>query len=601
MIFYLKLFVADNVGKVEYSIFFTNKKLWNDKTTTNNATSYVIFYNKSTLYSDIRSQTYNINFPLIILQKLLEESFIKYKYNKSQLTYNISYGEVWKYSPADTPWNTSISNNNTSNTCPIPAHNFDNIGQGATWIFSFGLHFIGIFAFQFISEERRKGLLSSLRRIGLLESAHWASWFTTFQIILIIGSIIAIILSACIQSVVYPLKKLDLGILFMLLWFGGTASVCESFFLSSIVNSQSMNTFILFLNFIVIVFTLVFCSTPLNTINAIYSYESDTKEFTLQCIRQASSYNKIYSTDLLGNTFVQFLVFFLPWFHISQAVTDILSIINYGDDFTLKDSYSFHEKLSYDGSDSTLFRTKWVDWSFGMMLASSLIYLFLSWLCAQILSDGKTEGRSLFSVLFPHYVRVYLLGNNTGDILDGDVRGAEQKQSAIDHSVRVYKLSKTYSGVQALKEVSLSMSKGQLFVLLGHNGAGKSTLVNTLTGICVPTHGKVFVSGLDVEYDISSIQQTIGVCPQDDLLWDELTAREHMHIHASFKGIPDSDGLMEAVNFVLQKVQLGNRADSLARDFSGGMKRRLSVAMAMVGEVEVLFLDGMKTQNLLVI
>lgn len=74
------------------------------------------------------------------------------------------------------------------------------------------------------------------------------------------------------------------------------------------------------------------------------------------------------------------------------------------------------------------------------------------------------------------------------------------------------------------------------------------------------------------------------MCPQDDLLWDDLTAREHMIIHACFKGIVIGQQLNDAVNLVLARLQLLDRADSTAKNFSGGMKRRLSVAMATVGE-----------------
>lgn len=92
------------------------------------------------------------------------------------------------------------------------------------------------------------------------------------------------------------------------------------------------------------------------------------------------------------------------------------------------------------------------------------------------------------------------------------------------------------------------MNKGEVFVLLGHNGAGKSTLINIITGQVGPTHGKVFMMGLDVEADSAQVQQIIGVCPQDDILWDDLTAREHMLLVAAFKGIKMGP-LLTKVNF----------------------------------------------------
>ena len=96
---------------------------------------------------------------------------------------------------------------------------------------------------------------------------------------------------------------------------------------------------------------------------------------------------------------------------------------------------------------------------------------------------------------------------------------------------------------------------------------------------------------MDVAEDVSLIQQSIGVCPQADLLWDDLSAREHIAIHAAFKGIESGDVLDKAVGLILKKVGLLERGDSYAKDFSGGMKRRLAVAMSAVGEVDAIFLD----------
>lgn len=132
------------------------------------------------------------------------------------------------------------------------------------------------------------------------------------------------------------------------------------------------------------------------------------------------------------------------------------------------------------------------------------------------------------------------------------------------------------------------MKRGEVFVMLGHNGAGKSTLINIITGVLAPTHGKVYLNGLDVERDAMDVQQTIGICSQDDLLWDDLTAREHMLLTAAFKGLRWGEELHNAVEGMLARVQLTDRANDFCRQFSGGMKRRLSVAMSTVGDVSTL-------------
>lgn len=104
--------------------------------------------------------------------------------------------------------------------------------------------------------------------------------------------------------------------------------------------------------------------------------------------------------------------------------------------------------------------------------------------------------------------------------------------------------------------------------------------------------GKIFISGMDLDFEMLQVQQSIGVCPQEDYLWEELTAMEHMKIYAQFKGLRVGAALYEACERVLALVGLAERKDTMARNFSGGMKRRLSAAMSIVGNTKALFLDG---------
>lgn len=116
--------------------------------------------------------------------------------------------------------------------------------------------------------------------------------------------------------------------------------------------------------------------------------------------------------------------------------------------------------------------------------------------------------------------------------------------------------------------------------------AGKSTLIKTLIGIHPPTHGAAFIFGLDVTVDVADLQRIMGVCAQDDLLWLELTARQHLQIYAKMKAIPV--GQIEGeVDRVLSDVTLTNDADNPAGTYSGGMKRRLSVGIASIGSPKI--------------
>eukprot|EP01052_Picozoa_sp_SAG31_P021646 SAG31_NODE_1684_length_7534_cov_6.461870_3_plen_1457_part_00 len=165
--------------------------------------------------------------------------------------------------------------------------------------------------------------------------------------------------------------------------------------------------------------------------------------------------------------------------------------------------------------------------------------------------------------------------------------------------VRMKRVTKTFKkthctprssvdAVRAVDGVTLSLHSNQIFGLLGHNGAGKTTLMNILAGIHSPDSGQVLVDGLDVVQSIDHVRQSLGVCPQHDLLFKELTVMEHMCFYGSIKGVRQ---IKEESDNWLSKVGLAEKANELANTLSGGQKRRLSVAMSMIGEPRVVYLD----------
>lgn len=121
--------------------------------------------------------------------------------------------------------------------------------------------------------------------------------------------------------------------------------------------------------------------------------------------------------------------------------------------------------------------------------------------------------------------------------------------------------------------------------------AGKSTLINVLSGLRPPTFGSAFVRGLDVSEDVTELQRIMGTCPQHDTLFDLLTPREHLELVCAFKGMFDPIAIADEVRERLDDVELSHVKDVPAGTFSGGMKRRLSVAMSAVGDPRIVFLD----------
>src|SRR4051812_25214384 len=160
-------------------------------------------------------------------------------------------------------------------------------------------------------------------------------------------------------------------------------------------------------------------------------------------------------------------------------------------------------------------------------------------------------------------------------------------------AIRIEALSKTYAAKgsepkRALNEVSFDVPRGQIFGLLGPNGAGKSTLINILAGLVVKSGGKVSIWGFDIDEHPRNAKRSIGVVPQEIIFDPFFTPRETLEIQAGLYGIAagqrNSDELLAAMH-------LTDKANAYSRTLSGGMKRRLLVAKAMVHSPPILVLD----------
>ncbi len=151
-------------------------------------------------------------------------------------------------------------------------------------------------------------------------------------------------------------------------------------------------------------------------------------------------------------------------------------------------------------------------------------------------------------------------------------------------------LRKVYGrqGEEALKSVSLAIPRGSFFGLLGPNGAGKSTFINILAGLVHPTSGTARVWGADIRTQARAARGAIGVVPQEINIDPFFTPRESLEVQAGFYGVPRSERQSDAI---LQAIGLADKAHAYSRSLSGGMKRRLLVAKALVHQPPVLVLD----------
>jgi len=181
--------------------------------------------------------------------------------------------------------------------------------------------------------------------------------------------------------------------------------------------------------------------------------------------------------------------------------------------------------------------------------------------------------------------------------LDDDVTNEERRvnsDSPGNDTVLVKHAMKRYAtGFKAVDDVSFGIPYGECFGLLGPNGAGKTTLISALSGTTGLTGGEGTICGFDVKLQMAEIQKVLGVCPQFDILWDDLTVREHLLLYARIKGVKDAQ---LTVRRVAEAVKLdGDAYNTVASQLSGGMKRRLSLGIALVANPHVPFLDEPST------
>ncbi|MBM4242001.1 MAG: ATP-binding cassette domain-containing protein [Euryarchaeota archaeon] len=156
-----------------------------------------------------------------------------------------------------------------------------------------------------------------------------------------------------------------------------------------------------------------------------------------------------------------------------------------------------------------------------------------------------------------------------------------------DYIIEARNLTKDFNGFQAVDGLSLKVKKGEVLGFLGPNGAGKTTSINMMVGLLRPTSGKVLIDGKEVQ-DVE--RGMIGVCPQELVLWDSLTCRESLKLMGDMYEVP-KDILHSRVEQLLDDLFLTDKANTVVSKLSGGMKRRLNLALALVHEPEIVVLD----------
>lgn len=174
-----------------------------------------------------------------------------------------------------------------------------------------------------------------------------------------------------------------------------------------------------------------------------------------------------------------------------------------------------------------------------------------------------------------------------------EIEAEERPAVQIRHLTKLFNEGRSlgrHGSVAAVSNLNLDLRPGEVCVLVGRNGCGKTTTINMLVGMLTPTSGDAFVCGHAITSNMDSVRRNVGLCPQHDVLWPDLTVLQTLEVYAGIKGVPAAAVHDEAQSWVTA-VGLGEKGGSEVSTLSGGQKRRVSIAAAFIGGSRIIFLD----------
>uniref|UniRef100_A0A6Q2XA99 ABC transporter domain-containing protein n=1 Tax=Esox lucius TaxID=8010 RepID=A0A6Q2XA99_ESOLU len=237
----------------------------------------------------------------------------------------------------------------------------------------------------------------------------------------------------------------------------------------------------------------------------------------------------------------------------------------------------------------------------GLLLLDALLYGLVAWYVEAVFPGEYGVPLPCYFFLLPSYwcgsprmamVKEKEEEEDAEKALKGEF--IEEEPAGLVSGVKIKHLNKEFKMGnkmrQAVKDLTLNMFEGQITVLLGHNGAGKTTTLSMLTGLFPPSSGRAYINGYDISQDMALIRRSLGLCPQHDVLFDNLTVREHLLFYAQLKGYP-CEKIPDEVDRIIRILNLEDKRNAYSKTLSGGMKRKLSIGIGLIGDSKVVMLD----------
>uniref|UniRef100_A0AAX7TTQ3 ABC transporter domain-containing protein n=1 Tax=Astatotilapia calliptera TaxID=8154 RepID=A0AAX7TTQ3_ASTCA len=384
-----------------------------------------------------------------------------------------------------------------------------------------------------VVQEKERKLKEYMRMMGLSNWLHWSAWFLMFLLFLSI-SVFFVTLLLCIQVTV--LTSSDPTLVFVFLLVFTVATINFSFMISAFFSRANVAAaaggFIYFLSYLPYLF--------LWPRYDLLSHSQKVSACLISNVAMAMGAQLIGMFEGKGTG--------IQWSNLFDAVT-------------VDDDFSMAQVLC-------------------LLLFDAVLYGMVAWYMEAVF-PGE------YGVPLPSYF--FLL--DAEKAMKGEF--IEEEPAGLVSGIKIKHLAKVSMGNktrQAVRDLTVNMFEGQITVLLGHNGAGKTTTLSMLTGLFPPTSGRAYISGYDICQDMALIRRSLGLCPQHDVLFDNLTVQEHLLFYAQLKGY-SKDKIPDEVDRIIRILNLEDKRHARSKTLSGGMKRKLSIGIALIGDSKVVMLD----------
>ncbi|XP_032866623.2 glucosylceramide transporter ABCA12 isoform X1 [Tyto alba] len=452
---------------------------------------------------------------------------------------------------------------------PYPCYNKDMFLTSVTYSLPFALMaawvlFIADFVKTLVQEKDLR-LYEYMKMMGVNASSHFIAWFIECAIFLLITVTFLII----VLKVGDILPKTNTALLFLYLMDYSLSIIAMSYFISVFFNNTNIAALVGSLVYILTFFPFIVLLVIENHLS--FSVKSLLSLLSPTAFSYASQYIARYEAQGIG----------LQWDNMYKSPM-------------IGDNTSFG----------------WMCW---LILIDSFIYFILGWYIRNVFPGRYGMAAPWYFFLLPSYwveynsylpfwnekrrgllfTKLMLRKEATlNNKICGPPPHLEPEPTDLTVGVSLRGITKVYGSKAAVDSLSLNFYEGNITSLLGHNGAGKTTTISILTGLFPTSSGTIFVYGKDIRTDQEVIRKNMGVCMQHNVLFNYLTTKEHLLLYGYIK-VPhwSKEELYQEVKRTLKETGLYSHRHKLAGSLSGGMKRKLSIAIALLGGSRVVILD----------